>query len=135
MEPGTRRGGAGAPAGGRDGEKGHGSQRDGWWKSDRWFWPVQHRCFRKQCLETASPHALGGTDPSPGSRPDWVPQVWSIRLTVISTKMGTKGPVLAGENHALAGITGTGQLSVLGMLSWEATSPGLLEPPVRRKPD
>lgn len=34
------------------------------------------------------------------------------------------GPVLAGKNHAFAGITGSGELSVLGVRSWEDMSPG-----------
>lgn len=38
-------------------------------------------------------------------------QVWSTRITVISTGMDT-GPVLLGKNPAFAGIPGTGELSV-----------------------
>lgn len=41
-------------------------------------------------------------------------QVWSFRLTVKRTEMGTGAPVSAGEIHAFAEITGTGELCLAG---------------------
>lgn len=115
-------------SGGRDGEKRDGSQRDGRRKGPR-FLPGQHHCFLKQHLSfpTASRHDLGGTDPNPWFQarsrdPDRVNENHSGKC-----RDGHR-TVLAGENQGFARATGTEDLSILGMLSWEDMSLGLVGP-------